>query len=355
MKRTSHTLKETEYKKQLWDRLYESDMSPIKDKPVVPLTCANNAFNECEQCRCSLMTSDEGFLVCTNSRCCLVYSDVLDHGAEWRFYGLDQNGSDPTRCGMPTNPNLRESSLGCSIMSNAPMTFKMRKIQQSAMYQSMPSNEKTQFRDFHIITTMLQQANIPKMLIDEAIAQLKIILENDCSGYRKGKKTGRLAASIYMAFRKHGCPRTPKEIADIFHLNQTHVSQGCKKAMMFINDFEREEHNQTDFQIPTADSFIERYCSKLNMNPELTNVCLFVAKNLESTNVMSEHTPPSIASGVIQFVAVSCGIHISKKDIGCISQISEVTINKCFKKIEMISLTTPLIPNIILNKYKTKG
>ena len=44
--------------------------------------------------------------------CGIIYKDVLDETAEWRYYGADDsNLSDPTRCGMPINPLLKESNL----------------------------------------------------------------------------------------------------------------------------------------------------------------------------------------------------------------------------------------------------
>ena len=41
----------------------------------------------------------------------------------------------------------------------------------------------------------------------------------------------------------------------------------------------------------------------------------------------------------------------SKKDIKNVSEISEVTINKCFKKLE--KMTNELLPAVILKKYAT--
>ena len=37
------------------------------------------------------------------------YKDIVDQSAEWRFYGADDNQhTDPTRCGLPINPLLKE-------------------------------------------------------------------------------------------------------------------------------------------------------------------------------------------------------------------------------------------------------
>ena len=65
---------------------------------------------------------------------------------------------------------------------------------------------------------------------------------------------------------------------------------------------------------------------------------------------MPENTPHSIAAGIIYFISQICKLNISKRDVRVISEISEVTINKCFKKLE--KMTDQLIPATILNKYK---
>ena len=101
---------------------------------------------ECEQCRSSLAFSDEGFLTCVNDKCGIIYKDIVDHGAEWRFYGADDNqGNDPTRCGMPINPLLRESSFGCKVLCQGGSNYEMRKIRRYTEWQSMPYKEKSKY------------------------------------------------------------------------------------------------------------------------------------------------------------------------------------------------------------------
>jgi hypothetical protein len=64
---------------------------------------------------------------------------------------------------------------------------------------------------------------------------------------------------------------------------------------------------------------------------------------------MPENTPHSIAAGVVYFISQMCNLNVSKKEVKNISEISEVTINKCFKKLE--KKTKELIPEVILKKY----
>ena len=96
-------------------------------------------------------------------------------------------------------------------------------------------------------------------------------------------------------------------------------------------------------------AFIERYCSPLNINKELTKLCQFIAIKIENDNLIPENTPHSIAAGIIYFISQLCNLHISKRDVHTVTSISEVTINKCFKKLELYQ--SNLIPKSIYDKY----
>ena len=78
-------------------------------------SCGEREF--CDLCNASVQLAENGFLTCSNKSCGIIYSDSLDSSAEWRFYGAeDSQNSDPTRCGMPINPLLKESSYGCKVV-----------------------------------------------------------------------------------------------------------------------------------------------------------------------------------------------------------------------------------------------
>ena len=50
-------------------------------------------------------------------------------------------------------------------------------------------------------------------------------------------------------------------------------------------------------------------------------------------------------------VSQICKLNVSKKDVKNVSETSEVTINKCYKKLEKIAKDDMLIPAAILKKY----
>ena len=116
--------------------------------------------------------------------------------------------------------------------------------------------------------------------------------------FRGYNRDGIIAASVYIAGRIHDYPRTAKEIATIFHLNNTSATKGCKNAVYLLNKMENTNVNseKTHFHKTSPTSFIERYCSRLNINKELTKLCKFVAYKIEKNNLVPENTPHSVAA-----------------------------------------------------------
>jgi len=338
-------------KTELWNVFDTEVINP--DKP--PLECLYRSISnreDCDMCKSSLAFSDEGYLTCTNNKCGIIYKDMLDQSPEWRYYGADDNqNSDPTRCGMPINPLLEESSYGCKVLCVGKSSYEMRKIRRYTEWQSMPYKEKTIYEEFQMITMMASIAGIPKLIIDDAMRYHKKVSEYEQS-FRGDNKDGLIAASIYISCRINDYPRTAKELATIFHLDVTSATHGCKNAQLIINHLEKDMDNndKTIFSKTKPEAFIERYCSRLNINGELTKLCQFIAIKIEKTNLMPENTPHSIAAGVIYFIAQLCNLNVSKRDVKNISEISEVTINKCYKKME--KMTETLVPLVILKKYE---
>jgi transcription initiation factor TFIIIB Brf1 subunit/transcription initiation factor TFIIB len=82
-------------------------------------------------------------------------------------------------------------------------------------------------------------------------------------------------------------------------------------------------------------------------------LCKFIANKVEKNSIILDNAPHAIASGIVYFISVNCNLDITKLEIKQISGISEVTINKCFKKLE--NTRDVLIPRCILEKYAKKS
>jgi transcription initiation factor TFIIIB Brf1 subunit/transcription initiation factor TFIIB len=302
----------------------------------------------CYLCNSILMVMEDGFPTCSNKECAIIYKDTLDYSPEWRFFGSDdKGGNDPTRCGNPINPLLKESSFGCKVLCSQKSSYEMKKIRKWTEWQSMPHKEKALYDEFQFITTMAQNSGIPKIFIDDAMIIHKDISEQKM--FRGLNRDGIKSASIYISCRLNGCPRTSHEIAEIFSLDKASATNGCSVAVNILHNIERnmEPSQQTDLRKTTPTSFIERFCSKLNINSELTILAKFIANKVEKQNIIDDNTPHAVASGIIYYVSEKCNLPVTKLDVKNISGVSEVTINKCFKKLNGLNL----IPKVILEKY----
>lgn len=327
--------------------LWKSFTTKENEEPLIQELEEKENNDLCYSCHSTLVIMEDGFPTCSNKECAIIYKNTLDYSPEWRFYGADDKGSDPTRCGNPVNPLLKESSFGCKVLCGHNASYEMKKIRKWTEWQSMPHKEKALYDEFQFITTMAQNAGIPKIFIDDAMVIHKDISEQKM--FRGVNRDGIKSASIYLSCRLNGYPRTAHEIAEIFSLDKSSSTNGCSVAVNILHNIERkmEPSQQTNLGKTTPTSFIERFCSKLNVNAELTTLAKFIAYKIEKENIIEDKTPHSVASGIIYYVAEKCNLPITKKDIRLISWVSEVTINKCYKQL----LPLNLIPNVILEKY----
>jgi transcription initiation factor TFIIB len=223
----------------------------------------------------------------------------------------------------------------------------MRKISQWIDWKSMPHKEKSLYEDFQLITVMSQNAGLPKMLIDDAM-----VIHKDMRGQKilRGlNRDGMISASIYISCRLNGCPRTSAEIAEIFRLDKTSASNGCSVATTILNNIERSGDTKkvglSDLCATTPTSFLDRYCSKLNLSQETTILAKFVASRIEKGLLINDNTPNSVAAGIIYFVCTECKIEMNKTNVRKVCGVSEVTINKCFKK--LVAMREQLIPSTV--------
>jgi transcription initiation factor TFIIB len=311
----------------------------------------NEYHFKCISCQNILRMMEDGFPTCIN--CGYMHRSIIDYSPEWRFYkGNEKNIGDPTRCGNPINPLLKESSFGCTILCTHKSSYEMRRIRKWTEWQSTPHREKTLYDEFQFISIMAQLAGIPKALIDYAMMVHKELTNQII--FRGLNRDGIKAASLYISCRHNGFQRSPHEIATIFQLDKHSATHGCSKGVSIWNNIERGLHSlqKTDLHIMTPRHFVDRFCSKLQMNEELVMLVKFIADKVENMDIIAENTPQSSAAGIIYFVTSVAKLSITKYDVKKLCDVSEVTINKCYNK--FYTARHYILPNCIMMKYNIK-
>lgn len=324
----------------LWDNLKEQKISQIENTNLATKT---QQLDMCTNCNSNNIVIYNGEVVCRD--CGDINYGIIDTNAEWRFYGHeDSKYSDPTRCGLPTNELLPQSSLGSTIGYKSGESYQMRKIRNYHLWNAMPYKERALYNVFESIQIRAINSGIPVCIIEEAKNLYKKISEIKIN--RGSNRHGIIASCIYKACVLQDCPRSAKEIAEIFKLNITHMTKGCKR----FDEIMHSSNNNTIIRkkCTTSIDFIKRFCSNLNLGSNILDICTHVCKKAEEYNLVSKSIPPSIAAGSIYLVCNLLNINITKKDISKTCNISEVTINKCFKN--LLEYHIHLFPKYILDK-----
>ena len=224
----------------------------------------------------------------------------------------------------------------------------MRKIRNYHLWNAMPYKERSLYNVFDGIQVRANDNGIPSCIIDEAKNLYKKI--SDIQINRGSNRNGIIASCIYKACILQGSPRSAKEIAEIFKLNITHMTKGCKKFDEILN-LDNDQQICVSSNTTKSIDFIERFCSKLNLGKNIVKICKHVCEKADEYSLVSKCIPPSIAAGSIYLVCNILNINISKKEISITCKISEVTISKCYKS--LLKYHKYLFPEEIIKKlYK---
>lgn len=257
--------------------------------------------------------------------CSSILGKVIDNTAEWRYYGNDNKNDDPSRCGLPTNLLLPKSSLGSMIGGNKfGNNYNIRLIRKYQMWNAMPYNERTLWNVFDKLTGVSLSNGIPQKIIDDAKVLYKRASEKKIS--RGNNKQGLIASCIYHACLMNNLPRSSKEIARMFDIDPIVLNKGNSRF-------------QTLLQINVSSSspldFISRYCSTLDMKMEDIETCKKLAKFLEESEIMSDNSPTSSCASILYYYSKKKNLGITKKQFSDVCQVSEVTVEKGYKFLEI--------------------
>lgn len=296
--------------------------------------------------------SANGVVVCIT--CGTVSTEIYDNTPEWKSY--DGNTSS-ARCNGITNVFLPQSSLGTSISGS-----NRNRIKVLHGWNAMPYKERSLNNELKEIQSVCHDAGIMKCIEDDTKILYKILSESkhlygkNVGKYiiiRGDKRKGLKGACLYFACKRKADTRSPKEIAKLFNIKDKDVRKGCKmfKNLMQLN------HTPYDANVNNPEHFIKRYCRELHLAKEYVNETLKIIKNIEKLDLISCHTPQTIAIAGIILVIELNKIDIDRKILAEKFEVSDVTLNKACKKIEKyknILINDELTDKIklILNKEK---
>lgn len=319
--------------------------------------------NQCKECRLkgTLIYDQHMYsIVCTV--CGIINEQLLDYGPEWRNYHNDDNRSEGiNRCGCPSSFFFPKSSQG-TIMTGTNNS----RLKRKQKWNSMVYKERSLNQVFEYITSVCSKNNIPKIIIDTAKILYKKI--SDCkhkTGVNMGKqiiirgknRISIIAACVFKACEMNSSPRSIKEIAKYFDLDEKKVTKGNKHFEKIMKNVDDKFINMDHFNSHTAEDYIRRHCSKLKINKNDTNLAITIAHNCGRMKLVPDHNPQSIAAGSILLMSYHLNKNIDKKNIATLFGTSDVTISKIYNK--LLPYLDALVDNeattYIIKKFRING
>jgi transcription initiation factor TFIIIB Brf1 subunit/transcription initiation factor TFIIB len=304
----------------------------------------------CELCVDIDWQDQDEIVVCKS--CGSVVERPLDMGAEYRFFSADdRGGGDPCRVGAPTDPRFADSSLGTIILGvghggHATARGAMMRIRRFHTWSMFPYKKRSLLQVFEQMTLAATNHGIEQKVIERA-KDLYVQLVEHCD--KRGLSRASVVAScIYSALKMVGAPRKPKDVADMFHLQNAQFTKAFKDFQCVLAMAKQKGLLSQNVVIPSqlktthASDYVGYPLSKLaiqrNDVERIRQLAVKVADAAEEGELSKENMPPSLASAVLAFVLHRCGYDtITTDSIALACDVSEGTLLKCLRRLEQSS------------------
>lgn len=285
----------------------------------------------CISCNSNFLISDKGNIVCKD--CGTINEHIFDQNPEW-IRNEDGRNEGSIRCGAPINYYLPNSSLSTVIVGG----IGCNKIKKLHSWSQQPYDERSRNDVNQIIDEKCKTNNISKAVAENGKYLYKKISEiKHKNGINQGKKIiirGKnrrsiIAACVFNGAQVQKQPLSLKDIASIFGIDVTQITQGIAKLEELLCDEPLLQNND----VVDPGKFISSYHGKLGLQRDYIPISIKVSEYLSNDDIVSNHQPVSIAAGIILLISKIYNLDINKKKISATLNISEVTINKIYNKI----------------------
>jgi transcription initiation factor TFIIIB Brf1 subunit/transcription initiation factor TFIIB len=300
----------------------------------------------CIYCESIFLISDKGNIICKD--CGTINEHIFDQNPEW-IHNEDGKNEGGVRCGAPINYYTPNSSLSTVIVDKN--RNKYTKIIKLHSWNQQPYDERSRNDVNQMIEDKCKKNVISKAVAENAKYLYKKISEiKHKSGLNEGKKIiirGKNRKSIIAACVFNGAhiqkqPLSLKNIAAIFEIDVTQITQGIAKLEELLVNEPLLKDNDI---IIDPGKFIISYKGKLGLHSDYIPISNIISEYLSHDDIVSNHQPISIAAGIILLISKIYNLDINKKKISTTLDISEVTINKIYNKINNQQIKDIIIKN----------
>ena len=224
----------------------------------------------------------------------------------------------------------------------------------------MSSSDRALVNAFKEISNMADRINLPRTIVDRANNLFKQVHDGK---NLKGRSNDAIAsASLYIACRQEGVPRTFKEICAVSKISKKEIGRCFKLILKAL---------ETSVDLITTGDFMSRFCANLskwnicksNFMHLLNLNCIFfllpsglpstvqkaashIARKAVELDIVPGRSPISVAAAAIYMASQASDDKRTQKEIGDIAGVADVTIRQSYK------LTYPRAADLFPDDFK---
>jgi transcription initiation factor TFIIB len=237
------------------------------------------------------------------------------------------------RAGSPTSLALHDQGLTTDISRTMrdshgkgldsamrPTVERMRKLQ--TWVRTIDSKERSLSIVLSKISELCQDLRLPGVVAETAAQIYRATARTKLA---KGRSIlGMASATVYLACRKCGVPRTHKEVARVAGIEKERVGRYFR---MVVKEVEKDKVPPTS---------VEKYISKLvnmaKLDPKTERLALTISRGT-SDPISGGKAPAGFAAACVYISSVMNGKHLPQSEIAEFAGVSEVTIRNRYKEI----------------------
>jgi transcription initiation factor TFIIB len=273
---------------------------------------------------------ESGETICTNCGMVMSNDKSLQHTTpEWRAFDANQM-RDRSRVGMPMT--LTRHDKGLSTVIGRP--------DKDASGQGLDSSTRSMMQrlrmwDYRIQVSTPTDRNLKNAFqkLDRLKGKLGLpdnVIEKAAYIYRKVQQQGMvkgrtiaatLAASIYVASREAGVPRTLTEIASLSNISHKELSRVYRLIVLNL-----------DLKVPMVDPVkcIAKIANKMEISEKTKRHAMSYMHNVITSGIAAGKDPMGLAGAVLYLSCIRGDEHRTQLDVAAASGVTEVTLrNRC--------------------------
>ena len=307
-----------------------TQMSIIEEVPKIQ----QRLVEKCPECKSKNLVHDydSGETICGD--CGLVlYEQMLDKGPEWRAFTQEGKASR-SRVGMPTSYLIHDKGLSTAIsqvdrdalgrklpIATRLQMWRLRKWQIRSRVHS--SSDRNLAQAMSELERLSGKVSISPPIKEKAAVIYRKALDK---GLVRGRSINSIvAASLYVACRKSGAPKTLSEIAEASLVDKKDVAR-CYRLLL----------QDLDFHMPISDplTYVSKIAEKTRISGKTQGAAITILAEARRKRFIAGKDPKGLAAAALYIACLQKNEKTTQKDMAEAAGVTEVTVRNRYKELK---------------------